>query len=155
MKTKIVKEKSTYYKGRYLTWYYRYSLMSENGELLSSIDVEEETLSDKVEYISEYKDKKVLYLTSFRTVSQFRNQGYGKYLLEKILNRFKGKYELIHLNACPYYEIPFNVKYKAPENGLQIRDLVKFYECFGFKKHYIKRCDDHIEIIMLLESKKG
>lgn len=151
MKKNIVKEKRVYNNGTY----YTYSLISENGDLLSSIDVEKEILEDKIKYINEYKDKNVLYLTCFKTVSRFRNNGYGRYLLKNILQRFKGKYEVIHLNACPYYEKLFNIEYKAPNNGLKIKKLVKFYESFGFKKHHMKRCDGHTEVIMILKNEKG
>ena len=104
----------------------KYMLMNENKECLSSLCVERKTITTKY---------KALYLCDFSTKRYFRNKGYGKFLLTKIINRYKGKYDKLYLYACPFYISPFDgVLYSAPDNGLKLDKLIKFYESAGLKK---------------------
>lgn len=114
---------------------YRYSIMSDDGRFcICSIQVEKEDERDKAIYIPDYIDKKVLYLTDFNTLTEYRHKGYATKLLKDVIRRFKGKYDVIHLNACPYYCKGFNVVYEPPKRGLDMDKLTKFYESFGFKE---------------------
>jgi ribosomal protein S18 acetylase RimI-like enzyme len=105
-----------------------------NGlKLLCSLVAKVEDKYEKRKYIPEYIDKKVLYITSFTTIYKFRNMGYATYLLKEIISRFRDKFDLIHLNACPYYFNNGSTVFEAPDNGLDMDRLIKFYESFGFK----------------------
>lgn len=113
----------------------RYQLVTEQKpiELLCSMDIEKEDYSHKKEYIPEYIDKKVLYITNFSTVYRHRNKGYAKHLLGEVIKNLKDKYDIIHLNACPYYIKDGYAVYEAPDNGLDMNRLIGFYESFGFE----------------------
>jgi len=114
---------------------YKYSIMSDDGRFcICSITVEKETELDKAIYIPDYINKKVLYLTDFNTLTEYRHKGYATKLLKDVIRRFKDKYDAIHLNACPYYCKGFNVVYEPPKEGLDMDKLTKFYESFGFKE---------------------
>lgn len=89
--------------------------------------------------LDKYMDKKILYLYCFYTYSSHRNKGYGTYLLKDVIRRFKGKYDLIHLNACPYCFKNGIVEYQPPRNGLDKQKLFEFYESFGFELHGITK----------------
>ena len=60
--------------------YNTYSLYNESGVKYASLDVETESVIKKEKYLYDYKDKKVVLITCFQTVSEFRGKGYGKYL---------------------------------------------------------------------------
>ena len=114
---------------------YRYSIMSDDGRIhICSITVKKEDERDKAIYIPDYIDKNVLYLADFNTLTEYRHKGYATKLLKDVIRRFKGKYDVIHLNACPYYFKGFNVVYEPPKGGLDMDKLTKFYESFGFKE---------------------
>lgn len=114
---------------------YSYSIMSDDGRFcICSITVENETERNKARYIPDYINKKVLYLTDFNTLTEYRHKGYATKLLKDVIRRFKGKYDAIHLNACPYYRKGFDVVYEPPKGGLDMDKLTKFYESFGFKE---------------------
>lgn len=147
----VIKEKRKGFANFREIEYYRYKLISDDEKVLCSIDADVETIEDKTKYINEYKDKKVIYLNTFSTTDGNRNKGYGRYLLNDVIRRFKGKYDLIHLNACPYHHpSPFWTIYKAPKDGLKTKRLVEFYKTFGFKKLRTKYCDGHSEVVMVL-----
>lgn len=112
-----------------------YILVNEDKPLkaLCSLNVEEESDFNKEKYIPEYIDKKVLYITNFSTSYFHRNKGYAKLLLTDVISRLKSKYDIIHLNACPYYIKNFDVVYETPDNGLDMNKLVEFYKSFGFE----------------------
>lgn len=135
---------------------YTYSLVSEKGETLSELTVEEEERWEKRRYFKEYEDKKILYLYSFYTSSRYRNKGYGTYLLKDIIRRFKGKYDYIHLNACPYRLINkrayTKVIYSPPKNGLNKHRLFEFYKSYGFKLYGITKEEWGI---MIMKTKSG
>ena len=115
--------------------WYKYSIMSDDGRFhICSIHVEKEDERDKAKYVPDYINKKVLFLTSFNTLTEYRHKGYATKLLKDVIRRFKGKYDAIHLNACPYYFMGLNVVYKPPKGGLDMDKLTKFYESFGFKE---------------------
>ena len=114
---------------------YRYSIMSDDGRFcICSITVKKEDERDKATYIPDYIDKNVLYLADFNTLTEYRHKGYATKLLKDVIRRFKGKYDVIHLNACPYYFKGFNVVYEPPKGGLDMDKLTKFYESYGFKE---------------------
>lgn len=116
-------------------FYDTYSLELEENpkDVLCSLCVERERIWNKKEYIPDYADRKVLFISDFTTRYKHRNKGYAKYLLQEIIKRFKDDYDLIHLNACPYYIEDGYAVYKAPDNGLDMERLIKFYESFGFE----------------------
>ena len=108
--------------------------LEENpNEVLCSLCVEQERIWYKKKYIPDYADRKVLFISDFTTEYNHRNKGYARYLLQEIIKRFKDDYDLIHLNACPYYIEDGYAVYKAPDNGLDMERLIKFYESFGFE----------------------
>lgn len=115
--------------------YQRFSLRDDSNELkiLCSLNAKVEDKYEKREYIPEYIDKKVLYITNFTTRYECRGMGYATYLLKEIISRFRDKFDLIHLNACPYYFHNGSPVFEAPDNGLDMDRLIKFYESFGFK----------------------
>ena len=132
-----------------------YTLTNKNGDTLSELCVEEECLSDVCYYIPEYESKKILYITNFITTKKFRNKGYGKFLLTRVINRFKGKYDMLHLNACPYhivyqglYENPI---FEAPENGLKMDKLIQFYKQAGLEELREQATHDCKFMIMLMK----
>lgn len=113
---------------------YTYSLVSKEGIILSELKVQEERACEKRLYeLDKYMDNKILYLYNFHTCSRHRNKGYGTYLLKDVIRRFKGKYDFIHLNACPYCFKNGMVEYKPPRNGLDKQKLFEFYESCGFE----------------------
>ena len=73
-------------------------------------------------------------MTNFSTLTEYRHKGYATKLLKDVIRRFKGKYDVIHLNACPYYCNGFDVVYEPPKGGLDMDKLTKFYESYGFKE---------------------
>lgn len=101
--------------------YTTYRLLLENGVKVGKIYVEKE---EKFSDIPTYKGKKTLYIYNFGIYNGFRGEGYGKKLLAEILKRYKGKYDVIHLDACPTYGAP---------NILSMKQLINFYTSFGFK----------------------
>ena len=114
---------------------YRYSIMPDDGRIhICSITVKKEDERDKAIYIPDYIDKNVLYLADFNTLTEYRHKGYATKLLKDVIRRFKGKYDVIHLNACLYYFKGFNVVYEPPKGGLDMDKLTKFYESYGFKE---------------------
>ena len=127
------------YKNAAKDWFsykpiYTYSLVSKEGITLSELKVEEEKALVKRTYkLDKYMDKKILYLYNFETNYYYRNKGYGTYLLKDVIRRFKGKYDFIHLNACPYCFKNGMVEYQPPRNGLDKQKLFEFYESFGFE----------------------
>ena len=119
---------------------YTYSLVSKEGITLSELKVEEEEALVKRRYkLDKYMDKKILYLYNFKTNYYYRNKGYGTCLLKDVIRRFKGKYDFIHLNACPYCFKNGMVEYRPPRNGLDKQKLFEFYESFGFELHGITK----------------
>ena len=128
----MIKEKLSITKEDYSS-YVKYNLTNETKECLSSLIVERKQITTKY---------KALYLCDFSTKRNFRNKGYGKFLLTKIINRYKGKYDKLYLYACPFYILPFDgVQYSAPDNGLKLDKLIKFYESAGLKKQGRIKCD--------------
>lgn len=115
--------------------YQRFSVRDDSNELkiLCSLNAKVEDKYEKREYIPEYIDKKVLYITDFSTKYECRGMGYATYLLKEIISRFRDKFDAIHLNACPYYFHNGSPVFEAPDNGLDMDRLIKFYESFGFK----------------------
>ena len=116
-------------------FYDTYSLELEENpkDVLCSLCVERERIWNKKEYIPDYADRKVLFISNFSTRYNHRNNGYARYLLQEVIKRFKDDYDLIHLNACPYYIENDCAVYEAPDNGLDMERLIKFYESFGFE----------------------
>jgi GNAT superfamily N-acetyltransferase len=116
-------------------FYDTYSLELEENpkDVLCSLCVERERIWNKKEYIPDYAGKNVLFISNFNTRYNHRNKGYARYLLQEIIKRFKDDYDLIHLNACPYYIENDYAVYEAPDNGLDMERLIKFYESFGFE----------------------
>ena len=112
---------------------YILGLEEKPNEVLCSLCVNQETIWNKRKYIPDYTDRKVLFISDFTTRYNHRNKGYARYLLREIIKRFKDNYDLIHLNACPYYIEDGYAVYKAPDNGLDMDSLIKFYESFGFE----------------------
>lgn len=149
MEYKIIKSLKKGYNGEK---YYVYELVDGNGDVLSTICVEKENIVDKVRYIKNFAHKKVAYLYNFETNNNNRNKGCGRCLLNEIIRRFKGKYDLIHLNACPYHETLYGVVYREPKNGLNKQQLIKYYKSFGFKLH---GTTSEGWKIMLLKAKSG
>jgi GNAT superfamily N-acetyltransferase len=132
---KVKKKKRMKIKEDYFCGIRRYSIMSDDGRIhICSITVEKEDECDKAIYIPDYIDKKVLYLADFNTLTEYRHKGYATKLLKDVIRRFKGKYDVIHLNACPYYYKGFDVVYEPPKGGLDMDKLTKFYESYGFKE---------------------
>ena len=115
--------------------WYTYQLVNEDGGILSSVCVENEEPMYKFRYVREFKDKKIAYIFNFETSNGNRKKGYGRYLLKDVIRRFKGKYDIIHLNACPYYLKDNDVIYESPKDGLNKQKLIKFYESLGFESY--------------------
>jgi hypothetical protein len=113
--------------------YYGLESCGVRNKVLCSIRVEEASDGTKIRYIPEYMDKKVLYIFNFETEYWNRNKGYATFLLKDIIKRFKGKYDLMCLNACPYHFEYGEVVYEPPVNGLGMDRLVEFYKSFGFE----------------------
>jgi hypothetical protein len=114
----MIKEKLSITKEDYSS-YVKYNLTNETKECLSSLIVERKQITTKY---------KVLYLCNFFTEINFRYKGYGKLLLTKIINRYKGKYDKLYLYACPF------LIYGTSDNGLKFDKLIKFYESAGLKR---------------------
>ena len=134
MEDKITVEIKTHWSG------IRFELRNKYGTICSSLDVEMEDGLDKHEYIPEFQDKKVLYLTNFETKTRQRNKGYAKYLLNYVIDHYKNNnecnYDMLHLNACPYcFKGNGEVKYEPPIKGLDIDKLLEFYKSFGLEIH--------------------
>lgn len=131
----------------------RYILRNKNGKECCSVCVEKELMYDKIKYLFAERGKKCLYVYNFYTEGRYRNKGYGKYLLKNILKRFKCKYDIIHVNASPYYWTKGDVKTgQSPKNGLTLEQLVDFYKSFGFEE-YPKQIDNKL-VIMTLQGRK-
>ena len=131
---------------------YTYSLVSKEGITLSELKVEEEKAWKKrMNKLDKYMNKKILYLYNFETNSYYRNKGYGTYLLKNVIRRFKGKYDFIHLNACPYRFKNGIVQYQPPRNGLNKQKLFEFYESCGFELHGITKDEYGIFILRIKE----
>ena len=113
----------------------RYCLRNEDNEFktLCSLCAVCEDFCNKQKYIPEHIREKVLYITNFETDCFNRNKGYATYLLKEVIELLKDEYDLIHLNACPYYIVNGCAIYETPNNGLDMDMLVKFYESFGFE----------------------
>jgi ribosomal protein S18 acetylase RimI-like enzyme len=134
---------------------YRYTLYNKNNKECSSLEVEKECFRDKFCNLRDDFEKDVLYICNFNTNSRHRNKGYGRALLQNIINRYKGKYELIHLNVCPFFEHEIWVEEDAvPKNGLDKDRLLKFYESFGFRKYH-KQVVSEKYVVMIMEGKSG
>ena len=119
--------------------YYRLESCGVRNKVLCSIRVEEASDGTKIRYIPEYMDKKVLYIFNFETEYWNRNKGYATFLLKDIIKRFKGKYDLMCLNACPYHFEYGEVVYEPPVNGLDMDRLVEFYKSFGFEVYGVTK----------------
>ena len=156
-----MKEKLEIKSERYFSLFYgngtyiEYSLRNENGVLLSSLRVEVESIRKKEKYLCEYKDKKVLLISCFNTLSKFRGKGYGRYLLNAVLNHLKGECDIVHLDACPYYERGYKVTYRAYGNALNKKKLIEFYISLGFTKYGKFKEDGYNCYTMILQMKKG
>ena len=143
---KIEKKVDTYWLAQAQKKYATYMVVDENEKVLCELSVEKESLKFKNEFIPSLKGKKVLHLFRFETKDGFRNKGYGKILLKEVLKRYKGKYDAIHLNACPYKHNKKNkylIRYTAPSGGLKKTKLISFYESFGFKKYGIVNFNEY------------
>jgi ribosomal protein S18 acetylase RimI-like enzyme len=126
MKTKIIKR--IYYDIYEDTYVNKYSLIGENDGIeitLSSASV----FKEKEPIIP---NQKSLYFCNFSTSSRFRNKGFGTMLLKEIIKRYKGKYNIIHLDACPSLSVG-----NAPQLGK--RQLIGFYQSLGFEVYERKR----------------
>jgi GNAT superfamily N-acetyltransferase len=111
----------------------------DTDEIYSSLDVEKEDIFDKKDYIPEFSDKKVLYLYNFTTKEKYRNKGYAKHLLKYVIDFFKdnekNEFDMLHLNACPYYVIGGIPVYEPPTNGLPMEKLLEFYQSLGLEPY--------------------
>lgn len=105
-----------------------YTLIDDNGKICASLKVE--TCSD---YYEEFSRFKVLYLHSFSTIEGERNKGYGRKLLTNVISCYKGKYDMIFLQCCPYYHKNEECIYLPPSDGLPKDKLIKFYKSCGFR----------------------
>lgn len=137
------------------TWYgiTTYTLKNENGVTLSELCVREEIQDDKQFFIEEYIDKKILYLTDFSTREKYRKKGYGKYLLTEVIKRYKGKYDILHLNACPFFLTHLGAVYETPKNGLEMNKLVQFYKQVGFTELKKKDAGNYTCTVMIMNLK--
>ena len=121
-------------KKHYIKNTWEYQLFNSEGVLLSELCVRKESGDERYCNFEDFGvDKSILYIHSFNTLPEYRKMGYGRFLLKNILSRFKGKYDLIHLDVCPYFEA-------EKENGLCMSDLLSFYESFGFKLYKSNEC---------------
>ena len=133
-----------------------YKLMNEKDETLTELCAEKEHPFNLFFYLPNCNENdKVLYITNFTTKKQYRNKGYGKYLLTKVINRYKGKYDMVHLNACPYHiKNDGTPIFEAPKNGLNENKLIEFYKNIGFeekRKMLMHRTDKYTVMIMNLK----
>ena len=117
----------------------KYTLKNKNKEELSTLCVREDKLQ------SNFKNKKALFLYNFITNEKYRNEGYGKYLLQRTLNIFKEKYDIMYLLACPFYLTKEGQPiYETSNNGLNMNNLVQFYQKMGFTKYGERKTEQNI-----------
>lgn len=71
--------------------------------------------------------------------------------MQNIINRFKSKYDLFHLNAYPFIiHNDWSVEEGVSSNGLSLDGLVKFYKSFGFSVYKREVC-----VVMTKKGKSG
>ena len=79
----------------------------------------------------------------------------SQYLLNAVLSDLKEKCDIVHLDACPYYERGYKVTYRAYGNALSKKKLIEFYQSLGFTKYGKYKEDGYNCYTMILQMKKG
>lgn len=75
------------------------------------------------EYYKLFPDDEMVRIEDLEVEDEFKHKGYGKLLMDQALEEIHHKSDMkkIYLNACP-----------IGTSGLPLKNLVKFYEKFGF-----------------------
>ena len=99
----------------------RYALINEDGECVSSLEIDCEVTSNYRRECNNFpKNIKIYYLCNFRTHKNYRGKGYGKELLNLVKEETKGQYIYLYVGAF--------------DNGqLTDEQLVEFYHSTGFE----------------------
>jgi 8-oxo-dGTP pyrophosphatase MutT (NUDIX family)/ribosomal protein S18 acetylase RimI-like enzyme len=116
------------------------ALLMKYTHIAEALDLEPnaDAYMQKAKYLKEHKYRTCeegWYLDFIEVKSEYRNKGYAKRLMNSIVNWSKqNDVNVIFINAMPYDDI------EGEKSGLSLKNLVSFYEKFGFErisKHYL------------------
>lgn len=101
-------------------------LKSDNGEEISQARVDFVNFNENQRKRLDFPmEGDVCYIHSFMTIRSMRNQGYGRKLMQHLLDSIKGHFA--YLIVCSIGEMSND-------------QLVEYYKSFGFEEHYKKDC---------------
>ena len=104
----------------------KYALLNEDGECVSSLEIDYEVTSNYLREIRNFpKNIKIYYLCDFVTKQIFREKGYGRELLNLVKEETKGQYIYLFVGSS---------------GKMTDEQLVQFYQSIGFEPrdyHYM------------------
>jgi GNAT superfamily N-acetyltransferase len=91
--------------------------------LFNSYEYEFNDVFSEEQFNEIFPDDDIIKIEHIEVFDEYKNKGIASELMKRIMNLMKKRgYTQFYLNACP-----------LGYSGLELNDLVKFYEKFGFK----------------------
>lgn len=103
-----------------------FTFKSDDGKSISRAGVDFRNFNEKERKELDFPmEGDVCYIHSFMTEGNMRNQGYGRKLMQFLLDSIKGHFAYLIVSSI---------------GDMTDDQLVEYYKSFGFEEHYKKNC---------------